>query len=55
MEKTYLLNSMGGGNPYTAPELTVIAVAAEHGFAGSGPASENYDADDMNPQPEDEW
>lgn len=56
MDKTYLtLSARGGGNPYSAPELTVIAVRAEHGFAASGPAPENYDSDDMNPQPEEDW
>lgn len=56
METTYLKSTAGGGgNPYSAPELTVIAIRAEHGFAGSGPGSENYESDDMNPQPEDEW
>lgn len=53
METTYLLSSVGGGgNPYSAPELTLIAVTAEQGFAGSG---ENYLVDYMEVQPEEDW
>ncbi|WP_418983790.1 hypothetical protein [Alistipes sp.] len=53
MKTTYLSSAGGGGgNPYSAPELTVIAVSAEQGFAGS---RETYDMDDMDVQPEEEW
>lgn len=53
MERTNLsLRMGGGGNPYTAPELTVITVLAEQGFVGSG---ENYESEDMEVQPEEDW
>lgn len=56
METTNLsLRMGGGGNPYAAPELTVITVFAEQGFAGSGGSGENYESEDMEIQPEEDW